>query len=127
MQTLCMMHAVLAAPVSVGQVPGTSHAIARHMKSNTRTEYVNRDAILKLLSDEEIARVSTAETALNLIDGDEYVDLEEPERGVRKALGTGTAPMGHLLPRKAVAEKAWQEIVALLLTLRTKGTHPTVN
>jgi hypothetical protein len=34
---------------------------------------------LKLLSDDDIARVSTAETAASLAEGDEYVDLDAPD------------------------------------------------
>ena len=91
------------------------------MKADKRTEYVTRDSILKLLSDEEIARVSTAETAMHLADGDEYVDLKEPDRGVLRALGTVTAPMGHVLPRKAVREPTWGKIVSLLSSKRVEG------
>jgi hypothetical protein len=84
------------------------------MKSDKRTEYVTRDTVLKLLSDEEIARVSAAETASRLADGDEYVDLRTPTEGVRRALGKSTAPMGDVLPRKAVREHTWERIVGLL-------------
>lgn len=89
------------------------------MNTETRTEHLSRDAILKLLSDEEIARVSTAETATQLSDGDEYIDLEAPEKGVRKASGEST-PMGRVLPRKAVLDKTWHNVVALLATHKTK-------
>lgn len=44
--------------------------------TDTRSEYITRESILKLLSDEEIARISTAETAKALAVGAEYVDLE---------------------------------------------------
>jgi hypothetical protein len=91
------------------------------MKTEKRTEYVTRDTILRLLSDEEIARVSIAETATNLADGDEYVDLEEPDQGVRRAHGAATAPMGHVLPRKAVREHTWDQIVGLLSAHRAEA------
>ena len=97
------------------------------MKTNERTEYVTRDTILKLLSDEEIARVSTAETAIHLADGDEYVDLEEPDQGVRRALGKATAPMGHLIPRKAVHQHTWRQIVSLLSAHRAEASHSHTN
>lgn len=86
-----------------------------------RNEYVIRDAIQKLLSDDEIARVSAAETEARLMDGDEYVDLTQPHEGVRKALGAATAAMGHVLPRKAVHEKTWHEIVMLLSANHAEG------
>jgi hypothetical protein len=88
---------------------------------NKRTEYVTRDTILRLLSDDEIARVSTAESAIQLVDGDEYVDLRQPDQGVRKALGPATAPMGDVLPRKAVQEQTWRQIVGLLSAHRAEA------
>ena len=90
------------------------------MKTENRTEYVTRDTILKLLSDAEIARVSTAETHALLADGDEYVDLRTPDQGVRRALGKTTAPMGDVLPRKAVLEHTWRQIVGLLSAHRVE-------
>ena len=93
------------------------------MKNSNRTEYITRDAILKLLSDDEIASVSTAETAAELVDGDEYIDLREPDKGVRNAHESSTAPMGQVLPRKAVQEKTWGDIVALLSAHQTAGMH----
>ena len=83
------------------------------MNTDKRAGYITRDAILKLLSDDEIARVRTAETAPQLNDGDEYIDLETPGGGVRKASGNATV-MGRVLPRKAVLEKTWHAVVALL-------------
>lgn len=82
-----------------------------------RAEYITRDRVLKLLSDEENARVSMAETATALADGDEYLDLESLEMGVRRAHGTAT-PMGRILPRKAVQEGTWRKI---LIELHTRG------
>lgn len=84
------------------------------MGTELRAEYVTRDTIMKLLSDEETARVSTAETAAHLADGEEYVDLEQPDQGVRRANGVATAPMGHVLPRKAVQQRTWDQIIGLL-------------
>lgn len=83
-------------------------------KNASRSEYVTRDTILKLLSDEETARVCNAETAPQLMEGDEYVDLGTPERGVRKATASVVTTMGEVLPRKAVHDKTWRQILALL-------------
>jgi hypothetical protein len=83
------------------------------MKNDAQTEYIMRDSILKLLSDEEVASVSTAESAARLSDGDEYLDLEQLDHGVRRAQGTAT-PMGHVLPRKAVHENTWSKILTQL-------------
>jgi hypothetical protein len=88
------------------------------LKNDTRTEYATRDSILQLLSDDEVARVSTAETAAHLSTGDEYLDLEHLDQGVRRAHGTAT-PMGRVLPRKAVHANTWSKILTQLATPRT--------
>jgi hypothetical protein len=75
-----------------------------------RTRYVTRDSVLKLLSDDEVARVSTAESSAQLEPGAEYLDLEALDGGVRRALGSDT-PMGRILPRKAVQEETWGRIL----------------
>lgn len=79
-----------------------------------RASQVSRDAILKLLSDEEVARVSTAETAAGLSDGHDYIDLENLNRGVQRADTTTKAVMGHVLPRNSVHSATWAKIVAVL-------------
>lgn len=91
------------------------------MKHDTRADYVTRDTILKLLSDEEIARVAAVEAATSLTPGAEYVDLDEPDVGVRRAHGHSRTPMGRVLPREAVLEQTWREIVALLSAHRIGG------
>jgi hypothetical protein len=85
------------------------------MKTKIRSDYVGRDSILKLLSDDEVAKVSTAETAPNLSEGDEYLDLEKLGQGVRRATGDA-APMGRVLPKKAVHTDTWRKIVTELAT-----------
>ena len=83
------------------------------MKNDKRTEYVVRDSILKLLSEGELASVSNAETAVRLADGDEYIDLEQLEQGVRTAPAKKT-PTSRMLPRKAVHKDTWNKILAVL-------------
>jgi hypothetical protein len=83
------------------------------MKTEKR-EYLTRDALLKLLSDDEVAKVSTAETAPKLDDGDEYVDLEQLDRGVQRAPGARPTAMGRVLTKKAVREATWAAIVSQL-------------
>lgn len=83
------------------------------MKTDTRTDYLTRDSILKLLSDDEVASVSTAETAPELEDGDEYVDLGQLARGVQRARGT-VVNMSGVLPRSAVQESTWGKILTQL-------------
>jgi len=83
------------------------------MKSDMRSENIARESVLKLLSDDEVASVSTAETATHLLDGDEYLDLEQPERGVQQARKAGPT-MGRVLPRKAVHKDTWSKILTVL-------------
>jgi hypothetical protein len=78
--------------------------------NNDKRNYVTRDGILKLLSDVEVAKVSAAETAERLTEGDEYIDLEHLEEGVLVA-GTTATPMGSLLPRKVVHGDTWMRIL----------------
>ncbi|MDR3669498.1 MAG: hypothetical protein P4L36_01555 [Holophaga sp.] len=81
------------------------------MNPNQQTENVTRESILKLLSDDEVARVCTAETALRLSEKDEYIDLDHLECGIQEAHDGGTV-MGTALPRKAVHEKTWIKVQA---------------
>jgi len=80
------------------------------MKNDKRSDYVTRDDILKLLSDDEVATVTTAETALRLQDGDEFLDLEQLGQGVQTAPAKIT-PMGRVLPKKAVHADTWKKIL----------------
>lgn len=92
------------------------------MNNFKRAEFVNRDGILKLLSDEEVDRVSTAETANRLSEGDEYLDLEQLGQGVQKADGVRT-PMGRVLPRKAMHENTWNKILTQLAASSSTPPH----
>jgi len=83
------------------------------MNDHKRSDYLTRDRVLKTLSDDENASVCTAETAERLDDGDEYLDLEQLDRGVRRA-PKETTPMGRVLPRKAVHEGTWRKILLQL-------------
>ena len=73
--------------------------------------YLTRDAILKLLSDDEIARVATLESAEQLAAGEEYLDLARPERGVLRAEAGRALDMAHVLPRSALGEETWAKIL----------------
>jgi hypothetical protein len=84
------------------------------MAESNRAEHVSREAILKLLSDDEIARVSTAETAAGLIEGSEYLDLEHLDQGVHRASAAIKVPMGQILPRAAIHPETWAKVLAQL-------------
>jgi hypothetical protein len=80
-----------------------------------KNDYVTRDRIMNLLSDDETAKVSTAETAKQLTAGEEYIDLTQLDKGVLIAsLGKGSPPMGNVLPKSAVHVQTWTNIVAAL-------------
>jgi hypothetical protein len=91
------------------------------MNDSTRIDHETRQRILMLLSDNDVARVSTAEATARPLDGEEYIDLEELDRGVRSALGT-TAPMNRLVLRRSVNEATWNKIREELTLL--SGARP---
>jgi hypothetical protein len=72
---------------------------------------ITRESILALLSDTEVAKVSRAEDSRRLIEGDEYVDLENLSAGVRQVHASSPPGAGHLLPRSAVSDSTWLKIV----------------
>ena len=84
------------------------------MTTPARADYVSRDTILKLLSDAEIAKVSTAEAASGLSKGDEYLDLEHLDQGVRRSDSDTKVTMGHVVPRSAVSAASWARILSQL-------------
>jgi len=82
------------------------------MADPPRTEFLARDVILKLLSDAEVARVSSAEGTASLAEGAEYLDLELTHAGIQR-FQRGKAPaMGTVVPRSAVSDATWSRIVA---------------
>jgi hypothetical protein len=84
---------------------------------NTETKKANfntRDALLKLLSEDEVARLSTNEAGPRLPDGDEYVDLEQIRKGVQRVLPYSIVRMGHVLPRSEIRAETWRKICARL-------------
>jgi len=85
------------------------------MKTDKLQEYVIRAEVMKLLSDQEIAKVNLAETAAHLQEGQEYLDLEQTVQGVRRASWT-SVPTGRVLPRDAVPAATWGKILALVNT-----------
>lgn len=87
-------------------------AHSRLMNGEAKREYETRDEVLKLLSDAEVARVSTAEGEARLGDGDEYIDLAAPLNGVRRVHGAMQQTMGRVLPRSAVSAETWAKIAA---------------
>jgi hypothetical protein len=83
------------------------------MVHDLKRETITREAILALLSDAEVAKVSRAEDAPRLVEGDEYVDLEDLDAGVRQ-VHAKSPRAAHALPRSAVSDSTWQKIVRAL-------------
>lgn len=79
-----------------------------------RDDQVARDTIMKLLSDEENARVSTGEATARLDEGAEFLDLQHLDRGVQRATAVSQVPMGNVLARSAVSAATWRNILARL-------------
>jgi hypothetical protein len=85
------------------------------MSDTERVEQVARDSILKLLSDDENGRVSTAETMSRLTEGAEYLNLTHLGQGVQCATAKmTTATMTHIIPRSAVSDETWRKILVHL-------------
>lgn len=78
-----------------------------------------RNTIMKLLSDGENAKVSTAEGRSKLVDGDEYVDLSNLGLGVQKATSGGAADLDDVIPKSAVEKSTWDKIVGQLPKTRS--------
>jgi len=83
---------------------------------DTRTEHQIRQNILMLLSDDEVSKVSMAETTAHPLEGEEYLDLDDMAHGVRSA-HSPTAPMSRLVLRRSVHENTWNKIRAELVAL----------
>ena len=84
------------------------------MSDSQHAALVTRECILKLLSSTEIAKVSTAETATALVEGEEFLDLGHLDRGVQRAGPAAGVAMGHVLPRRSVEDETWTKILAEL-------------
>jgi len=84
------------------------------MSDTQRTELLARDTVLKLLSDTESARVSSAEGTANLEDGVEYLDLEHTQAGIQVFQRATSPAMGTIVPRNAVSDATWSKIIAFV-------------
>jgi hypothetical protein len=87
------------------------------MKIDNPTNGLPLHGILSLLSEEEVVRLSAAGTATRLSDGDQYLDLERIDQGVRLATGA-IVPSGRVLPRSGVQASTWRKILRQLASYR---------
>jgi hypothetical protein len=82
------------------------------MTSDAKKRAITRESILNLLTDAEVARVSSAEGTTRLVEGDYYVDLEDPGSGIRQA-HAGVASR-NALPQSAVSDATWTKIIGVV-------------
>jgi hypothetical protein len=82
------------------------------MAETAASAYATREAILELLTDAEVAKVSNAEGAFKLEDGQNFVDLENLDLGVQKANANTVPAMGNVVPRSAVSDATWAKVAA---------------
>ena len=75
--------------------------------------YVTRASVMQLLSDDEVAKVSSAESSDPLSVGDEYLDLLHLDVGVQRAK-EATIGTSHLLPKKVIHADTWGKILSHL-------------
>jgi hypothetical protein len=89
------------------------------MNYDRRLRAPTYDVVLALLSEDELASVNTGKMAMHLSDADEYLDLEQIELGVRRGPGP-PRPICRLLPKKAVQEATWENILAWLGEMKAR-------
>lgn len=84
-----------------------------------------REAILDLLSDEEVGLVAMWEAGGPLESGSEYVDLARLRSGIRTADASTSVATGDMLPRCAVDDLTWKRILAKVerVVERTSGAR----
>jgi hypothetical protein len=85
------------------------------MTDHATSDLAARDTILKLLTDDEVAKVSSAEGRSGLKNGVEYLDLTHLERGIQTAGILTHVNVGHVIPRNAVSAQTWQKITSQLV------------
>jgi hypothetical protein len=84
------------------------------MTGTTSADLSARDTILKLLTDDEVAKVSAAECAAGLANGVQFVDLAHLDRGIQTAAILNKVNAGDVIPRNAVSDQTWKKIMVLL-------------
>lgn len=78
------------------------------MTTKKEYEFISRDNLLKILSDDEATRFRTKVPAMQLGAADEFIDLMEIEKGVQLA---GELNPTDVLARKVLHENTWAKIV----------------
>jgi hypothetical protein len=73
-----------------------------------------RDSVLRILSSDEVARLSDVETVPSLEIGDAYLDLERLDQGVLLVHALSRLGVGRALPQSGVEPATWSKILAHL-------------
>lgn len=82
----------------------------------------HRESIFGLLTERERASVAGA-GAMRLAEGEEYLDLSQVDRGVRRALATTTVT-GNAIARSAVHDDTWRKILSYLAQFTDPSFRP---
>jgi hypothetical protein len=91
-------------------------------ETSAAAEYAVRETILGMLSDEEVAKVSTGEATSVLGAGQEFIDLGNLGLGIQHVNAATTVKMANVLPRKAVSAETWPKLVDYLAARRREET-----
>lgn len=89
--------------------PGTGAMI----EAAQAASYKLRQALLELLSPDELAHVARIEADAGLSPNEEYIDLARPERGVQIAASDQAVDLAHVLPRSALRAETWVRVQQL--------------
>ena len=88
------------------------------MNHSRSTPHANRAEILQFLSEDERRSLAAAPDHPFLA-GDEFLDLEKLQEGVRTAMGTGS-PLPGLLPRSVLDDVTWKKVLTYLHSVRSR-------
>ncbi len=89
-------------------LPTRSAAASRSREAPTR------EAVLMLLTDGEMARLRAMHRGPPLGEGEQYVNLEDVEGGVRRVHAGTSVVVHNLVPRRAVGAVTWSRMCKLL-------------
>lgn len=79
-----------------------------------RQENITREEILDMLSDEEVSMESVAEEPRQLIEGDEFIDLEHLDKGIQEVHFNTKVNPSKVIVRSAIRDVTWDKIIKRL-------------
>lgn len=78
-------------------------------------EFRERYAMLTSLNDDEIRRISMREEKWPFPIGEQYIDLEQPKKGVQLFNGSSKVSSETVIPKSTVPEKIWVKLCKIIL------------